>query len=177
MEFGKIFLAITSPDRQLAEITRAIHVFFTGLASLEQEKDIEFTTAIFKMIDGIPAESWCYFPESEKPEQNLLNDPMSLAANTAKNGGKMIVIEDIEKEKRKRKSQISKHCQTEKGSVICYPIRNGHTKSLPLVLRITANKAFFSSDKEILYEPILRRFKTRILIEYALSELKNYGKK
>lgn len=176
MTSGQVFQAITQPDKQLAEITRAIHIFFESLAKLQDEQ-IDFTTVLFKMDDGSPVEGWCYFPESKRPEQNLLNDPKSLAANAAKNNGRTIIIQDIEKERKKPKSQISQHCPTEKGSAICYPIKSTHTKSIPLVLRITADKAFFSSDNKVLYEKILDRFSKRILIEYALSELKNYASK
>ncbi|MBF6650100.1 hypothetical protein [Methylobacter sp. BlB1] len=166
----EIFQNITNPDRQLAEIMRAIHVFFESLASLSN-KEIDFTTVLFKMKNGIPEDSWCYFPESNMPEQNLLKDPSSLASYAAR-VGKLVIIPDIEKERISSESRISRFCRAEKGSVICFPIRSEQIKDTPFVIRISADKAFFSEENKVTYEKILGRFRKRILIEYALSELK-----
>lgn len=95
-----VFKSITVPERQLAEITRAIHVFFEGLARLLGSEDVEFTTVLFRIENGRPVDSYCYFLESGRPDDELLSDPDSLAANTVKNG-KMIIIQDIKKRRRR----------------------------------------------------------------------------
>lgn len=171
---GQVFQKITDPDRQLAEIVRAIHIFFDSLSKASGLGDIEFTTALFKMVNGVPVESWCFFPEASMPGQNLLKDSRSLASCAAKSG-KMVIIQDIEYEKKRKDPRISKHCQSDKGSAISIPITSPQIKGVPLVLRITADKAFFSEDKRVMYKKTLELFKKRILIEYALSELKNYA--
>jgi len=171
---GQVFQRITDPDRQLAEIVRATHIFFDSLSKASGQKDIEFTTALFKMTKGVPVESWCFFPEASMPGQNLLRDSRSLASIAAKTG-KMVVIQDIEAERKRKEPRISQYCQSEKGSAISIPITSAQIKGVPLVLRITADKAFFSEDKRVMYKKVLELFKKRILIEYALSELKNYA--
>jgi hypothetical protein len=171
---SQIFQKITKPEQQLAEITRSIHIFFTAFSSFYTKDEIDFTTVLFKMRDNLPIESWCCFPEGNEPIPELLKDPTTLAAYTA-NLKKMVIIEDIAKEKTLSKSKISKHCPTEEGSALCYPLRVGTT--IPLVLRVTANKSFFKMENRVAYEKILEHFKKRILIEYALSELKNHVSK
>lgn len=169
----EVFARITSPEKQLAEITRSIHVFFEGWAKNFSEKKIDFTTTIFRMESGIGADVWSYFPQSQRPESDLIKDCESLAAYTA-NLKKMVIIPDIDKERKKRKKRISGYCVLESGSALSYPISTGHTKGeIPLVLRITANKPFFTDDHFDLYKEILEHFKKRLLIEYSLSELKN----
>lgn len=174
-----VFQTITDPDKQLAEIIRAIHLFFDGYSKLADAKaEIEFTTVLFKMSNSVPVKPWCYFPECNRPGEGLLNNRGSLAANAAKanNGsGKTIIVENIEKEKRKTKSLISKNCASEHGSALCFPIKSNHVSAkVPLVLRITTNRPFFLEHKKVQYEEVLKRFEKRILIEYALSELKSY---
>lgn len=173
---GQVFQKITDPDRQVAEIVRAIHLFCESLASLSDTDEVEFNTVLFRMNGEVLVESWCFFPESNMPDQALLNDTQSLASNVARSG-KMIIIEDIGKERKNKKSRISVQCQMEAGSALCYPIKCAPTKNIPLVLRITANKAFFSTEKRAMYEKIFERFKKRILIEYALSQFKSYASK
>lgn len=177
---GEIFSIITDPKKQLAEITRSIHVFFEGWSKIGSEDKIDFVTVVFRVRNKVTIEAWSYYPESQIPEQKVIEDANSLAANSAKSR-KMVIIPDIEKERKKKKPQISQHCLSEHGSAICYPINTGHTKGdIPLVLRITTNKPFFKHENREVYKQILEKFKKRILIEYALSELKdrstrNYG--
>jgi len=168
-----VFNTITEPKKQLAEITRAIHVFFVGWSKIFYEEKIEFVTVVFRMKSNLAIGAWSYYPESEIPEQKLIEDTDSLAANAVEQR-KIIIISDIEKERKRKNSLISKHCLTEEGSAICYPISTGHTKgSIPLVIRITTNKPFFKKENRLIYKQILEKFKKRILIEYALSELKD----
>lgn len=170
---GEIFSRITDPQKQLAEITRAIHVFFEGWAKSSNDKKIDFTTTIFRMNGSVVLDVWTYFPQSQRPEAELISDFNSLAVYVA-NSKKLTIISDIEKEKRKRKRRISQYCVLDHGSALGYPISTGHTKGdIPLVLRITANKGFFTEDHRDLYIQILENFKKRLLIEYALSELKS----
>jgi hypothetical protein len=123
-----------------------------------------YLTVLFKMENNLPVDSWCYFPESNRPVPELLQDSTSLAA-----------YEDIAKERISSTSKISKNCPTENGSAFCYPLKVA--ADVPLVLRITANKSFFKIENKVIYGKILEHFKKRILIEYALSELKNHVSK
>lgn len=177
---GQIFKDITNPDVQLAEIIRAIHLFFEGYAKLHNRKTINFTTVLFKIKEGRPVESWCYFPEGNRPNDELLNDSTSLAAQTVKEN-RMIIVEDIQKEKEKiknnKKSKISANCQQEEGSELCFPIRLTAKNTIPLVLGVTASECFFLVENSVLYENILETFRKRIIIEYTLSEMKSHVSK
>ena len=170
---GDIFREITQPDRQLAEIIRSIHNFFEALAALQNMPDANFRTVLFKMARKIPVESWCCFPESELPVQGIIYDKTCLASHAVKRK-KMIIIEDIKKEKKSMRSRVSRYCESEEGSALCYPIECRHINTIPLAIRIVSDKPFFKSSAKNLYEEILERFKYRILIEYGLSQLKNY---
>ncbi len=172
---GDIFNKITDPKKQIAEITRSIHIFFESWYKINNEEKIDFTTVVFRVENDVPVDVWSYFPQSQKPEPNLINDINSLAARSVQSK-KMIVISDIEKEKKKKekKKRISQYCLSDQGSAICYPLRTGHTKGdVPLTIRITTNKPFFDEENLPLYKYILEQFKSRLLIEYALSELKD----
>lgn len=169
---GEIFNRITDPKKQLAEITRAIHILFEGLYKFENKDKVDIVTVVFRMNNNRSVSVWSYYPESQIPELDLISDPKSLASYSAKNK-KMTIISDIKAEKKKKNSKISEYCALEEGSAICYPINTGHTKEIPLVIRITANKQFFDVEKREIYKKILETFKKRILIEYALSELKD----
>ncbi len=142
MTSGQIFQAITQPDKQLAEITRAIHIFFESLAKLQDEQ-LDFTTVLFKMDDGAPVEGWCYFPESKRPEQNLLNDPKSLAANAAKNNGRTIIIQDIEKEKKSQGLKFLNIAQQKKVRPFATPLKAHTPKASHLFLELLQIKLFF----------------------------------
>ncbi|MGD7033482.1 hypothetical protein [Methylotuvimicrobium buryatense] len=169
---GKIFNKITEPEKQLAEITRAIHILLEGLYKIENKDKVDIVTVVFRMKNNRSRDVWSYYPESQIPESDLISDQKSLASYSAKNK-RMTIISDIKAEKKKKNRKISEYCNLEEGSAICYPINTGHTKEIPLVIRITANKQFFDEEKREIYIKVLEVFKKRILIEYALSELKD----
>jgi len=169
-----IFNKITRPEKQVAEITRSVHIFFEGISKIGRTEKIDFVTVVFVMKNNLSVDARSYHPQSELPQKNLIEDKNSLAANAAREG-KIIIIPDIEREARRGKaSQISRHCTSEQGSALCFPISSGHIKGgVPLVLRITASKPFFNKKNRLVYIDLLEMFKKRILIEYALNELKN----
>lgn len=171
-----IFNKITQPEKQAAEIVRSIHTFFDGFSKILGENDIEFQTVLFKLENNIAKQSWCYFPESSPPEKALLGDNASLAVFSAKER-KMIIIEDIASEQKKATPRISKNCTSDRGSAICYPVRYIQTNTVPLVIRVVANKPFFEIKKRSYYNDVFKRFEKRILIEYSLSELKQDAKR
>lgn len=169
-----IFKTITQPEKQLAEITRSIHIFFEGLAEIFEKKEIDFKTVLFKIAENkTPVENWCHFPEHCPPEAGILYDTKSLVFHTVQKKS-IVIIEDIKKEKGSRKPRISQHCVAEDGSAICYPIRCIHTNTTPFAIRIVANGGFFETDREPLYQKVFQRFEKRVLLEYALGEIKNY---
>ena len=99
---GEVFKRITDPDKQLAEITRSIHVFFEGWSKIiNTEKKTDFTTVIFKIKSGIAVNAWSYFPQSQKPESNLMSDMNSLVSFSVKKKN-MVIISDIEREKTRK---------------------------------------------------------------------------
>jgi hypothetical protein len=161
----EIFLQITKPDEQIAEIVRSLHLFFVGLG----KSDKNFSTALFRMKNGVAIESWCYFPQDAAPDSKLLNDSDSLASHTVKRK-KMLIVENIEKEKKLDGSVVSKNCVLNDGSAICYPIK--FAEEYPLVIRITEEGNFFKKDYQKLYKKVFENFQKRIQIEYALSEIK-----
>lgn len=161
----EVFLQITKPDEQIAEIVRSLHLFFVGLG----KSDKNFSTALFRMKNGVAIGSWCYFPEDAAPDSKLLNDSDSLASHTVKKK-KMLIVENIEKEKKLDSSVVSKNCVLNDGSAICYPIK--FAEDYPLVIRITEESNFFRKDYQKLYKKVFENFQKRIQIEYALSEIK-----
>lgn len=171
-----VFNTITQPDIQIAEIIRSIHILFEGIPSLLEQKndDIEFYTTLFIMENNVPVKSWCFFPESDPPSDILYKSTDSLSTHACEQKN-TIIVSDIAKEKKKKKSRISPNCITEKGSAICYPILCKHTGDIPLAIRIVASSNFFNSDMKKLYQKIFEKFEKRILIEYALSEVKKYA--
>jgi len=143
---------------------------------ITQKKDEKLKTMLFSIENNTVKECWCSFPDSFAPSQKAYADKKSLIAKTTKSK-KMLIIENIKKEKEKgSKLRISSHCETEDGSVVTFPIRtNLLAKDVLLVIQVIFEDSFFKINHAKIYKQIFEEFEKRILIEYALKEIKSHA--
>ena len=175
---GTIFKNITQPEKQIVEIVRSIHMVFETLATEMYGSDslnFNFRTNLFEIDNNIVTGNLCYFPESDKMREKIVRDTDSLVAQAISSNNKdnIIIIDNIKKEHEHENSRISKYCVSNEGSALAYLIRCNHTNNIPFVIRIVVEHNFFNSKQKSKYKDILKYFEKRILIEYALKEMKN----
>lgn len=177
-----IFDTITQPSEQINIILINISQYFERYFIPEDEK-INVTIMV---PDGRKLKFYAYVepPKSLGEEQNYFGYGIS-AAGRSWAAEDMVIVEDIEAEKEKGKSDrvytIAKRDWTdEKGSLICFPvfdleIPNGVENNLIYVVNIKSSKAntFLQKDKAH-YEDILQGFAERIVLENRLLKIKEF---
>lgn len=175
---GEVFKAVTKPQKQLKELTGAIHKFFEFLVHGENKQDIKFETSLLAIDNNtkLPIKSIYHVPGVDPPVR-IYNDITSIVSHAIQKK-KTIIVDDIAREKQKKESErcISKYCTTDHGSAICFPIKCEHTGEIPLAIRIVATGKFFLKNNIDTYETIFKHFRIRLLVENALKEFSENAK-
>lgn len=172
-----VFMEITQPDQQIALLIQGIYTFFQAL---DTDDDVEFTVSVVAIENG-EIQDWFYFwPHSAPPQTPIeeLRQPDSTASHCL-NSGRMVVIEDVDKEAQKGHSRRFRPNPGEEpskwdggGSLVCYPVR--HNKTIPYVITIYADKKrYFLNKKKDLYKWVFRHFQVRMSLEHSLLILRN----
>lgn len=173
-----LFVEITKPNVQIAELVRGVCMLFTSLYTNERSdtliKVVLIETRNNRIID-LPI----YFPEDEPPRTSVqvLNSPTSTAM-IALRTKRMVIVPSTKKELSKAKGARFVRGEESGGeydcSLICYPIRHEPTKSIPFIVSIHSDEPGILNNKnKEQYEHILGRFESRICLEYSLMRIKD----
>jgi hypothetical protein len=173
----RIFAEITRPDQQITEIVTGIYRYFQGTVPNEKN-DVQIRVALARMgdryIDGFES----YYPSSEKPRSELRALQLEASGfSRAKLSGKILVVESIKKEGRKKSKPrfaiTHPSRKDEDGSMICYPVKLKGTNQIPYVISVCASESgYFREAHATVYESILQNFEQRIVLEYCLHQIK-----
>lgn len=172
-----VFLEITQPDQQIALLTQGIYTFFHAL---DTDDDVDFTVTVVAVENG-QLDDWFYFwPHSAHPQTPIeeLRQPDSTASHCLSTG-RMVVIEDVDKEAQKGHSRRFRPRPGQEpsrwdggGSLVCYPIR--HNREIPYVVTVYADKKnYFLNKKKDLYKWVFRHFQVRMSLEHSLLILRH----
>lgn len=176
IERDTVFMEITQPDQQMALLIQGLYTFFQAL---DADDDVEFSVSVVA-VENNEIQDWFYFwPHSAHPQTPIeeLRKPDSTASHCL-NSGRMVVIEDVDKESKKghsRRFRPSPGDSSSKshggGSLVCYPVR--HNKSIPYVITLYADKKrYFLNSKKDLYKWAFRHFQVRMSLEHSLLILR-----
>jgi len=170
------FCTITSPEKQIEELIRGVCTFFIATQPDKPRRLIRVVLAVLEegKVTALPI----FFPQDEPVRATIeeLNEPRS-AIQLAAKGKKILIVEDIAKEVKKREAKRrfapSGNEDDQFGSLICYPIVYNHTGIVPYVISIHCEEeGFFKHEEAALYELFLQRFALRICLEYSLQQIK-----
>lgn len=141
----------------------------------------EFKVVFVEMGDKFVKRVLHNQPQSEIIRSNLTDLQQNNCGFTrCKELGKMLIIEDIQNEAKKRSSKknfVFTHdsSKTEDGSLVLFPVKGSQPNIIPYVISVRCNKKnFFKENNRILYEKwyfILNCFAERISLEYSLHTL------
>jgi len=166
---SNVFFEITKPEEQVAELIRALYIFFEK--TIPSDKKLK--TLLYTIEDDKINECWCTFPQHSEQGPKVLADDDSLI-NKVITTKKLIIIEDINKEKKKAAgvARVSRYCETENGSAIAFPIKSPVLGSISMVVAVISEDLFFHEVDKRAYSMILEKIGKRIMVEYALYKLK-----
>lgn len=174
-EVAQIFEMITNPDEQIGLLVCTIHGLFEHLTG----KQVELRVGLMSIKDGKPC-GWYTFAPLEIPPHTgpeILSAPTSTIMRSI-SAGKMVVVEDIQKELKKNKKEdrsfVNGSTNTHsEGSIFAYPISCPNTRKTIYVLSIHSNKSHCILKSHIgWYTWIIERFVPLILLEHHLNLLK-----
>lgn len=168
------FQTITQPTTQIAIMARAIRSVFTT---------IDRTGAFFKVgimaIENGKAHDWAAWEPQSDPPITLLNTLRHETSSISRaiQSGKMVIVEDIQKELKKNKAErkyVKGNTQAgEGGGQICFPVAHPVNREIVYVITIAGNRrTCFQESFEPIYTWILRQFATRISLEHSLHIIK-----
>ena len=165
-----VFRAITQPQIQIAELTRAICDLFNALYPESNQKLIRVVLAQLSegKVEGIPV----YYPNDEDPIASLevLNSSSSTIMTCLKQR-KIVVVSSIKKEvtRHHKKRRFNPSAAKEEGSIICYPIKWGKS-DIPFIVSIHCDQdGLFKETETAYYQFLLERFELRLKLEYNLA--------
>lgn len=157
------FQEITQPEMQIANICTTIANLIKGYTDDEQIK-----LSLIMCRDGM-FESYLYLSdESSSVEIRDMNQKPT-TAKEAMRKQKMIIIEDVDKIK--KKEVFWKAPNSKIKSVITYPICCG-SKTVFVVCITSKQSGTFQTKNEKIYQFILEEFSRRILLESYLLEIR-----
>lgn len=164
---GEAFLKITQPELQIKEIVRRVQMFF---ADALKDEDVRVLLMRWNpkmrhmvFVEHFPLETPPLAPEAAFYDTTT-------AAGLAKEGGTMVIVEDIATDQRFKQIGIGR---TKKGSMVAYPVLDDLRHEMVLVINVVSNEphSFKEADRESL-DLWLQVFSDRLLLENRLVELK-----
>ena len=166
---GQLFKSINQPDQQIYFTVNTIWKFLEKISG-----NVGFDVRLAEI--GLEGEllSW-YTHGGEPPRHDIseLDCPDSALRHCVATKS-VVVIPDIQKEAEKTVDQhYHMFEESEKGSVLCYPIYHRPSRSYPYVLCIKASKVnYFTAGREDYYKWLYDQFGLRLGLEHSLRLLK-----
>jgi hypothetical protein len=167
-----VFDELAQPLTQIAENVRGICELFNATRT-DGRKHSLIRVVLAAITDGKITALPVHYPSDEPVRSGIeaLNSPFS-GIMTAVKKGKIIVIENIEKELKTPKGKrrfVDVGVQEDNiGSLICYPVHHTETRTIPFVISIHCDEpGYFKEEFVELYQHSLQRFALRLSLEYS----------
>lgn len=170
----EIFDRITQPDHQIDCLISQLHVTLHSLTN-----DHSLKIVLVSIENGLPADFVQFMPKDSRPHQNILEKgaDKSLFHFVAKEK-KPIWIEDIEAYIALPKPKVKKYYtdgdyETNKGSIVEFPILHPHLNKVVYVLTIKSEKiGFIGKTFAKKFKKVVEIFSKRIILEHSLKCIK-----
>lgn len=170
-----VFSSITSPEDQMERLIDGIYKYFLYYAG---DLEINIRVTMVEMGDTYARKFIHSIPKNIPPAGKIdeyQND--TCAFSKAKADKRMIIIEDIKKELRRRgkKKRYAKvEGDPQEGSLLVYPIRHRGLLEIVYCVSVYASEAkFFNEEERSFFEDIMDKFCRRIELEHSLKMIKD----
>lgn len=173
-----VFLEITKPELQIDLLIKAVYSFFE---SIKTSEDDEVRVCLVEMGPKHAKSFMFYEPKDQDPAEDIKayqNDRCGFTV--AKQNKNLLIIEDIQKELKKRRTFDRRYIEVKgdpnSGSIIIFPIRHRGLKEISYCISIyNSQPNYFKKSYREFYNKIMRVFAKRIELEHSLKLIK--GKK